>query len=45
MNTMGLDMNDFEDLKFVQTTSDYNYYLFKNKEITIDQSKMGVVLL
>jgi glycylpeptide N-tetradecanoyltransferase len=45
MNTMGLDINDFEDLKFVPTTSDYNYYLFKNKEITIDQSKMGVVLL
>jgi glycylpeptide N-tetradecanoyltransferase len=45
MNTMGLDKNDFEDLKFVPTTSDYNYYLFKNKEITIDQSKMGVMLL
>lgn len=45
MNTMGLDINDFEDLKFVPTTSDYNYYLFKNKEITIDQSKIGVMLL
>ena len=43
--TMGLDMNDFEDLKFVPTTSDYNYYLFINKEIVIPKNKMGVLLI
>jgi glycylpeptide N-tetradecanoyltransferase len=44
-NTMGLDKNDFEDLKFVPTTSDYNYYLFINKEIVIPKNKMGVMLI
>ena len=44
-NTMGLDKNDFEDLKFVPTTSDYNYYLFINKEIVIPKNKMGVNLI
>ena len=43
--TMGLDMNDFEDMKFVPTTSDYNYYLYKNKEIVIPKNKMGVLLI
>jgi glycylpeptide N-tetradecanoyltransferase len=43
--TMGMDINDFEDLKFVPTTSDYNYYLFINKEIVIPKNKMGVLLI
>jgi glycylpeptide N-tetradecanoyltransferase len=43
--TMGLEKNDFEDLKFVPTTSDYNYYLFINKEIVIPKNKMGVLLI
>ena len=43
--TMGLDMNDFEDLKFVPTTSDYNHYLFINQEIVIPKNKMGVLLI
>jgi len=43
--TMGMDMNDFEDLKFVPTTSDYNYYLYKNKEIVIPKNKMGILLI
>ena len=43
--TMGMDMNDFEDMKFVPTTSDYNYYLYKNKEIVIPKNKMGVLLI
>lgn len=43
--TMGLEKNDFEDLKFVPTTSDYNYYLFINKEIVIPKNKMGLLLI
>ncbi len=43
--TMGLEKNDFEDLKFVPTTSDYNYYLFINKDMVIPKNKMGMLLI
>lgn len=43
--TMGIDIIDFEDLKFVPTTSNYNYFLYKNKEIIIQKNKMGILLI
>lgn len=43
--TMNICCNDFEDLKFVSTTCGYNYYLFKNKELTINANNMGIMLL